>query len=179
METVTSLIKLLAEGGWRLGVLLLLGSGAVILAHQLGLPEPGVLASYLGWASLGFIAGASITAVSAVAGIVSAVQRAITKALATKRYAGEKRKELEANLSSLSPEEVLLLVDIVESGVIRFKVSRLSPAYALLEKGILYRVDYSATEPMCEVPKLLRDERDQFITGAPKLRELYEQSRQR
>jgi hypothetical protein len=48
----------------------------------------------------------------------------------------------------------------------------LSEPYPLVEKGVLYVVDYSRTEPMCEVPKLLRDDREAIIAAVPTVRAL-------
>ncbi|MHC1947290.1 hypothetical protein IF803_23195 [Bradyrhizobium sp. UFLA06-06] len=143
----------------------------MIIAHRFGLPEPGVLASYVGWATLSFIAGASITAMSMVAGIVSAIQRAVRGSQAKTRHAKEQWEEIEANMSSLTPGEFLLLADLLERNSVRLKVHILSQAYKLVEKGVLYQVDYSGVEPMCEVPKLLRDQKAPIIAAAREARQ--------
>ena len=51
MEWIVSAARLAMEGGLRLGMLLALAGGLILLAHRLGLPEPGIFREWLLWAS--------------------------------------------------------------------------------------------------------------------------------
>src|SRR5205809_1120481 len=49
------------------------------------------------------------------------------------------------------------------SGQVRLQVHITSIGYALVEKGVLRPVDQNPMNPMCEVPKFLRDNREAII----------------
>ncbi|MBR0931139.1 hypothetical protein JQ561_31400 [Bradyrhizobium diazoefficiens] len=168
MESIASLIRMLIDSSWRLGIPMAIAGAAIVLLHRFSLPEQGVLTSYLGWATLGIAAGASFTIVSIVAGIINAIKRARHR----RRAGAREMEELRANISSLSPREFELLCEILQSGVTRLKIHILSDAHSLLDKGVLYRVDHSLTEPMCEIPAPLREHKNAILSGLPKAQRL-------
>jgi hypothetical protein len=155
MDQVAAVIRLLSEGGWRLGVPLTIVGALVLVAHRQGLPEACAVAPYVGWATLGLIAGIAFTVTSAVAGMISLYGQ--------RRARRRIESDLRANLSALLPRERATLLEILRSGQVRLKVHITSVDHALLEKGVLRPVDQNTVNRMCEVPKFLRDNRVAII----------------
>jgi hypothetical protein len=164
---------MLIDSSWRLGVPMAIAGAAIILLHRWSLPEQGVLTPYLGWAILGIAAGASFTIVSIVSGIINTIKRARHR----RRASAREIEELRANISSLSPREFELLCEILQSGVTRLKIHILSEAHSLLDKGVLYRIDHSRTEPMCEIPGPLRKHKNAILAELPKAQRLLQADR--
>lgn len=165
MDGVASLIRILIDGSWRVGIPLTIAGLVIFFLHRLGLPEPGVPTPYLGWATVGLTIGLSFTIVSAIAGIISAARDARYR----RKLAQDAIADLQANLTSLSPAEFILFAQLLEDGAIRLKVHRLSDAYVLVEKGVLYRLE-GGIEPMCEVPKEIREHKAEILANLPRVR---------
>jgi hypothetical protein len=81
---------------------------------------------------------------------------------ARRRDEAEIESDLRANLSALLPQDRATLLEILRSGQVRLQVHITSIGYALVEKGVR-PVDQNPINPMCEVPKFLRDNREAII----------------
>lgn len=165
MDHANTLIRLLSEGGWRLGLPLALIGFLVLLAHKTGLPEPGAVAPFVGWATLAAIAGTAFTLVSIITHTLTAVANKIRAIGNQRREQREFDENIQANLQALSPAELLRLREILASGQNRVQVSVLNDAWGLVQKGILRQVSGSLDAPVCEVPSILITHRTEIVSG--------------
>ena len=163
MEHLTALIRLITDGGWRVGFLLATGGLGVIGAHRFGIPEPGVVAPYLGIATMCATAGTAFTVVSVAAHVTSKIIAAFRSQRVEKTYQDRHRQEVMENFQTLNFDELADLRDILKSGRTRVGVPKCSRGWRLVEKGILHHVAGGAAEPICQVPDVLLNEKDELV----------------
>ena len=74
-------------------------------------------------------------------------------------------RELGLRLSSLTDEEMEILRNLLMGPQVRFEVSVLSPAYAMMEKGVLRNVGLARGNYLCEVDPDIYALREGILQG--------------
>jgi hypothetical protein len=149
MESVSALVRFAVENGWRVGIILFLASGGILLADAYDLPREGVLFRWLDLATICFVMGCALLAASGVALILRGVARVWTR-LQSRR---QERHEVQANFQTLNRLELTALRDILTSGAVRFEIQFRSVGDALLKKGLLVPVrSLGGDNIICEPP---------------------------
>jgi hypothetical protein len=162
MESAISLLKLALEKSWSVGLLLVLSCEAARRADQFGIALPTAI---IEWAGAGLIFGLAILAVWLVGQLAGAASHW------SERQASHRRERLEhqealKNLSTLDPQELRVLVELLKSGPLRLEVHSLSAAYPLLEKGILRGVQNLGTRWICELHPAIVAHRETLVPEA-------------
>jgi hypothetical protein len=143
------LLNLALERGWSLGILLVLFSGAILIAPWSGLRVPSLLEE---WAGAGLLFGGSVVVLSLLSQIADAVARAVRREGLRRKYARGSADDAIRNLSSLLPDELRVFHELLIGAPPRFEVHRLSAAHPLIDKGVLVPVrKLSGSNWICEI----------------------------
>ena len=117
MEYLSALVRTVIDNGWRLGIILLFGGGAVMLADRYAFPRQHTVEPWLAWATIAFLMGCALLAASACAQIgtwfVAKVREQIAKI-------HEHRNAL-SNLQTLQIEEAKVLEEICAAASIAWR----------------------------------------------------------
>jgi hypothetical protein len=167
MDNVSALVRFAVENGWRVGIILFLGGGGMLLADHYGLPRESVLEPWLGWGTIVFVIGCAFLAASVIALIfqgVTSVWARLRQRKATKRQMIQEGREVKANLQTLTRDELLALQDILIRKLYRFEIMLNSVGDALRRKGILVLVQQvDGFRMICEPHRVIQAGRDELL----------------
>lgn len=167
MEIVATLVRMLAESGWRVGLPLMVFGVAIVSADKYEIPTAKIFTEYLGVAYLAALAGASLVVTSIISGLAIIIGGGFklwrARRLKKKKEQKEEQESLK-NLETLTPSENGCLVELLRSGRNRVEVRDSSIAYGLVSKKILRTLARTSDDKwICEIRPAVLAEKDKLL----------------
>jgi hypothetical protein len=144
LQSVLGILRLAVEKSWRVGLLLVVFCEAALLASSRGASFPLAITE---WSNVGLVLGIACI----IVWLVDHLGLAIANFVEKKTEDARERRDVLANVDSLTDRERYMLYSVLKETPRRFKIVDLGPAWLFVERGIFRVVTDLRDGTLCEL----------------------------